>query len=150
MLKLPVRPADSEERKDQGFTLIELLVVVLIIGVLAAIAIPVFLSQREKAADASVQSDLKNLGTVQGTYLVDNNAYANKMALLIADGYDFKKTGNNVIKLVSANADGFCATGTREGGTAGTDTFYYDSGEGGLTGVDCTAEYTAVAAADQG
>ena len=57
MLKHPVHPADSEERKDQGFTLIELLVVVLIIGVLAAIAIPVFLNQREKAADAGTKSD---------------------------------------------------------------------------------------------
>ena len=64
----------SIDEKDSGFTLIELLVVMIIIGILAAIAIPVFLSQRAKARDTAVKADVSTLGKEIATYFVDNTA----------------------------------------------------------------------------
>jgi prepilin-type N-terminal cleavage/methylation domain-containing protein len=66
----------SLKEKDQGFTLIELLVVIVIIGILAAIAIPLFLNQRQKGIDAGLKSDLKSAATTVETWIVDNPSTA--------------------------------------------------------------------------
>lgn len=60
---------------DQGFTLIELLVVILIIGILAAIAIPSFLNQRTKGQDACAKSMLRTMQTAMETHYTDQNTY---------------------------------------------------------------------------
>ena len=63
-------------RNRKGFTLIELLIVVVIIGILAAIAIPKFANTKEKAVLASMKSDLRNLVTAQEAFFSDNQTYA--------------------------------------------------------------------------
>ena len=62
-------------QNKKGFTLIELLIVVVIIGILAAIAIPKFANTKEKAYLAAMKSDLRNLATTEETYASDNNGY---------------------------------------------------------------------------
>jgi prepilin-type N-terminal cleavage/methylation domain-containing protein len=71
-------------RRHDGFTLVELLVTMLIIGVLAAIALPVFLSQREKAHDSAARADATTLGKEIATYYVDHTVAP---SLLLAAGH---------------------------------------------------------------
>ena len=65
-----IRQAASD---DRGFTLIELLVVILIIGILAAIAIPAFLSQTSKASDSAAKTQVGTLQTTMEAYASENN-----------------------------------------------------------------------------
>jgi prepilin-type N-terminal cleavage/methylation domain-containing protein len=71
----PARPARADRPGQHGFTLIELLVVMIIIGILAAIAVPVFLNQRKKAVDASIKADLRTVALEMQTYYAENDSY---------------------------------------------------------------------------
>ncbi|MBW3533917.1 MAG: prepilin-type N-terminal cleavage/methylation domain-containing protein [Gemmatimonadetes bacterium] len=96
-------------RDNKGFTLIELLIVVVIIGILAAIAIPKFSATREKAYFAAMKSDLKNLASQQEIYYSDHYTYSATAADL---GF-VSSDGVNVTTAVNGNS-GWSATATHD------------------------------------
>src|SRR3954454_12794829 len=101
----------AAEEREGGFTLIELLVVIIIIGILAAIAIPVFLNQRKKGYDAQVKFDLRNAATAEETYLTDNpNNYTTTQSDLTTAGW--KPSTGDTFKISIAAATGYCIVGT--------------------------------------
>jgi type IV pilus assembly protein PilA len=70
-----LRKLRERVQNEQGFTLIELLVVILIIGILAAIALPSFINQRSKATDAQAKSNARTAQEAMETYYTDNQTY---------------------------------------------------------------------------
>ncbi|MHB9112709.1 MAG: type IV pilin protein [Thermoleophilia bacterium] len=91
---------------ESGFTLIELLVVIIIIAILAAIAIPMYLSQRQKGWDANAQSDLRNAAVAQESYFTDHSSYTRALLDLDAEGYN--KSADITLTPVSGDAAGYC------------------------------------------
>ncbi len=107
-------------RDNKGFTLIELLIVVVIIGILAAIAIPKFSATREKAYFAAMKSDLKNLASQEEIYYADNYSYTTNTTTLAFSNSE----GVNVA--IGATTSGWDASATHSAlGSAQGCAIYY-------------------------
>jgi prepilin-type N-terminal cleavage/methylation domain-containing protein len=133
------RLSDRDRHDDAGFTLIELLVVIIIIGILAAIAIPAFMAQKKRGYDASIKSDLRTVSNELETYYTEYDAYP--LALngigwsgtsIVLDGDPVKLSGQNTITInFNAAGDAYCLAGTNPKASKPAG-FFFVSSQGGV------------------
>jgi type IV pilus assembly protein PilA len=146
------RDPDATDRRESGFTLIELLVVMIIIGILAAIAIPIYLTQKQKSYDAQAKEDIHNAAIAEETYNTENQTYlpsttsTTPPTSLATSGFRMSsKTVDITVWTYPVGATTGGSTSTPQAGgycikvTSGSNKpFYYASFLGGLTTTACT------------
>ena len=119
---------------EKGFTLIELLVVVIIIGILAAIAIPVYIGIQNNAKDSATKSDIENAKTAVVAYYTDNGSLPTGLGSLSAEGYPgpslASSTPAETVTMPTASGTTFCIQGTSPTGNV----FHAGDSTGVVTG----------------
>jgi prepilin-type N-terminal cleavage/methylation domain-containing protein len=108
---------------QRGFTLVELLIVVVVIGLLAAIAIPKFANTKAKAVASAMRSDLRNLAGTQEVYWTDNATYYG--GVVPDPGFNFRPSQSVLVTIVSATASGWSAQATAPGLSTQTCVIFY-------------------------
>ena len=132
---------DGPRGKESGFTLIELLVVIIIIGILAAIAIPVFLNQRVKGYDAKAKHDLRQLAEFEEAYLLVGQRYGTISEIRLVGDMQVKASSGVTLSVVSYDlANGFCISAKH---TGSPNTWYWDSQGGGMRDENVACPVTA-------
>jgi prepilin-type N-terminal cleavage/methylation domain-containing protein len=128
----------SKAARDDGFTVIELLVVMIIIGILAAIAVPIYLSQKQKGYDASAKSDLRSYGRELETYNTDAFAYPATSGFTQASGGILTVVPGSTVRVATGVTFGYFLNTAKSAfclvavNSKGTRPFEYISSFGGL------------------
>jgi prepilin-type N-terminal cleavage/methylation domain-containing protein len=108
-------PRPVANRQTKGFTLVEVLMVVAIIGLLAAIAIPQFITYRATAIDSQMKSDLKNAAVAMDSYFAEYQSYPTTVAAIAAVGFNPTAGVTLTINVISPNS--FTLTASAPNGT---------------------------------
>jgi type IV pilus assembly protein PilA len=140
-----IRRLSRAREQDDGFTLIELLIVTMIIGILAAIAITVFVKQRGRGYDAAIRSDLRNAASAEEAYLTGNNLYSSQSpvgAELAGEGFRYSSAGDYTsstaaITVALDGNNGYCLSATSSSGNV----LMYDSENGGIQPVNGSCSF---------
>ena len=126
-------------QSEKGFTLIELLVVILIIGILAAIAIPAFLGQRSRAQDTEAKTAVRQAQTAMKTWYTDNQTYVGATAPELKSIEESLNNGaGKSLVVANANVDTYTLTVT----SASKNTWTIAETAGGVVTRTCKANTT--------
>lgn len=112
--------------RNRGFSLVEILLVIVIIGVLAVIAIPQFISYRSQAVDAQLKSDLRNAAVAVEGYFAKRSVYPSSIDEVQAFG--FHPTSEVAVTLVVVAPNSYTITAAKPGGTQPSFTFSSSNG----------------------